>query len=1127
MGDPSWRYLARERIRPRFLPTIRVSGTPAAGNIYMIGVRGHRAAGDVAVSAEQAGEVRPVRLEDAGAFAEMMNRSKRGWPWDMKSGISFTAEMARAEIEGNASMGYYVAEVEDKLVGVCEVFKSPWERESSYIGFLNVEPDYQGRKFGKRLLRRAVDRAIEEGLDRITLNTWGGNLKALPLYKKMGFFWVPETYVEMVSFLPVVLRHPMFEDFFARNPDWYGVQERDLSPEPDLLERDGIRTYEYRFKSKGREIRATADRTGKWLTGGSNPSMDVWIHPEHEVSPEGLPQRMYWEIGNRTTSPMAVTVMVRAPEGIEILRSPPGSVKVRPGGRVRLEGEYRIDPKRERKDYDEPDRIETEVIVGGKVMAFRTGVSHESALQFSYDPGHFLAHPGAKARLNVRIRNRTKLALGGTVTVAPMEGKVRISPRVHSFDVEGEGQTGFTCDLCVNDDASSSLLPIVFSPAFSDPGGGQVDGRQEILHISCVRPGETLAYMMLTGKVLQLSTDRYNLSIDLRWGGRASIRDRFSGENLLSGFGNDALGPPFWPTEFERKICEHHLEEGDGFVKATVYMKSDLHEGLTLFKVYTLRTGWPTLTVQYGLVNDHPDARRYRLRMDAAASLANPKIYMPTKYGLISERVDLGYPSWLDDAPKKPRDYAENWVAVEGSMGRPLAVGCIWPREADELRLSYTSLGELKLDMAVPARGRCLAPPIHYQVADGSWKGIREVWRKLELGSIGGKRRYLEVETRRPLSFGFENRLISTASEPARGKAFVSNLRSKEETGTLRIAAPKGWISSPSSLRFRKLHWRTRKREIAFKPPSDGGPGVYEGMLTLLTEDERRMKAFPVFHLGEGRVRIAKSRDRGRTVYRVHNPSMEYRLCPSFGGIVYGLKAGEVEFLSSSFPEERPMLAFNPWFGGISGHPGWESSRGWQEKHTARKVSRGIWRGVETVCRPGTFMKRMKGLILSTAYLMAGGSNMLRMEQEIANPTKAAMDVQFGVNIFVGMGEEADLESVVPDEAGSPYPRPRGDSPRPRYHSREGWVAVRNRKLASSLMLAGPISERGHVGMEEARGCTILNAAMRPRVGPGESTRWSWHLALCSSSLDEIARHRYIRQLGPLSEPLTDSMRGP
>lgn len=1066
-----------------------------------------------------------MRLEDAGAFAEMMNRSKEGWPWDMKSGISWTAETARADIEGSASMGYYVAEVEGKLVGVCEVFKSPWERESSYIGFLNVEPDYQGRKFGKRLLRRAVDRAIEEGLDRITLNTWGGNLKALPLYKKMGFFWVPETYVEMVNFLPIVLRHPMFEDFFARNPDWYEVQERDLSPEPDLLERDGIRIYEYRFRSRGREIRATADRTGKWLTGGSNSRIDVWIHPEHEINPEGLHQRMYWEIANRANSPMDVMIMVRAPEGIEIVRPPPGSVRLRAGGRARLEGDYRIDPKRERKDYDEPDRIETELVVGGKVMTFRTGVSHQSALQFSYEPGHLLAHPGARASMNVRIRNRTKLALGGIVTVAPMDDKVSVSPRVHPFDVEGEGQTGFTCDLCIDGDAPSSLLPVAFSPTFSDPSGGQVDGRQEILHISCVRPGETLAYMMLTGKVLRLDTDGYSLSVDLRWGGQASIRDRFSGELVLQGFGNDALGPPFWPTEYGRKICDHRLEEGDGFLKATIYMKSELHEGLTLFKEYTLRTGWPTLTVQYGLVNDHAEARRFKLRMNAAASLANPRIYLPTKFGLISEMVDLGYPGWLDDAPKRPGDYAENWIAIEGSRGRPMAVGCIWPREVSEVKLSHTSLGELKLDMAVPARGRCLSPPIHYHIAEGPWRGIREVWRKVGLGSIGGERRCLEVEVRRPLSFGFEGALISTASEAAVGNAFVSNLRSRDETGSLEITPPEGWDASPSSIRFRNLHWRTRKRGIALRPASDARPGAHEGMLTLLTEDERRLGPFAVYHLGDGKVRVSKSKEADRSVYLVGNPSMEYRLCPSFGGIVYSLKAGEVEFLSSSFPQERPMLVYNPWFGGISGHPMWESSRGWQERHTARKVSRGIWRGVETVCRPGEFMKSIKGLTVSTAYLMAGASNILRIDQEIGNPTKATVDVQSGVNIFLGMGEEGDLESVVHDENGNPYARDRGETPRPRYRSDRGWVAVRNRKLDSSLVLAGPVSEWGYVGMEEARGCTILNAAMRPRVGPGESTKWSWYLALCTSSLKEIALHRHIRELGPISEPLADSMR--
>jgi len=1068
--------------------------------------------------------VRPIKIEDARKFAEMMNRSRKGWPWDMDGGVSWTTSMARAEIEGNASMGYYVAQVEDKLVGVCEIFKSPWDRESSYVGFLNVEPDFHGKKFGKRLLRMAVDRAIQEGIDRITLNTWSGNLKALPLYKKMGFFWIPETHVEMVSFLPIILKHPMFEDFFRENPDWYEVQERDLSPKEDILERDGIRIYEYVFRSGGREIRATADRTGNWLTGGSNSSIEIWIHPEYEVNPEGLPQKMFWEIVNRGISSLEATLMVEAPEGIEIIDPPEQSLAIGPQKRVRLVGTYRIDPGRERKDYWEPDRIETRFILGGRAMHFKTGLGRDSALQVSYDPAQFLVHPGARTDLNVRIKNRTKLPLEGNIAITPLKEAVRVNPRTSSFKLEPEGQTGFGCEVEIDEEAPTSLLPVLFSPKFTDSKGGEVDARQETLHISCVRPGDTLAYMMLTGKVLQLNTDRFRLSIDLRWGGKALIRDRFSEERVLMGFGGDALGPPFWPTEFDRKMCDYHLEEGNGFVRATIYMKSELHKGLTLFKEYTLRTTWPTLTMRYGLINDHRGARRFRLRMSALATLDRPRIFLPTRYGLISERIDTGYPSWLEDAPKKPRDYSENWVAMEGfTGGRQISVGCIWPGGTGEIKLSHTSLGELKMDLRVGARDRCTTPPIYYHISEGSWRGIREVWRKLVGGTIGVERRCLDIETRGPLSFGFSDKLIFNGPGPVQGEAFISNLRSRRETGRLEISPPDGWTVSPSVVRFRNLHWRTRTKRVRLKPPAGTRPGVYQGSLTLLTEEKRRHKAYPAFNLGGGQVDIKKIEDRGREAYLVSNPTMNYRLCPSFGGIVYSLMSGDLEFLASSFPSEKPHFTFNPWFGGISGQTRWESSKGWQERHVAREASRGIWSGVETVCRPGKFMKDLKGLAISTGYFLAKSSNIMKIEQEITNTTGARMEVQCGVNVFVGLGEEEDIESVVPDDLGMPYSRPRGDDPKLRFRSPEGWIAFRNPRLDGAIILSGYTSDRGYVGMEESRGCLIMNATMRSVIEPGGSTNWAYHLALCSSSLDEIAMHRHIRELVPTTEPLAPS----
>ena len=1073
----------------------------------------------VVLSGRKRGRIRSVTLDDAKTYAEMMTRSESGWPWSMSGGVPYTPRMAREGIEGSAALGQYVADLGDKLVGVCEVYRGFMDKNSGYIGFLNVEPDYHGKGFGKRLLRAGIDRAIKDGVERVDLDTWSGNLKALPLYKKMGFFWVPETSVNMVNFIPIALKHPMFKEFFEKNPDWYDVQVRDLSPKQDLLERDGIRIYEYCFKSGDDEIRAVADREGLWITGGTNRNLEIWIHPENEVSPEGFHQLMFWEIENRTDHVMKATLMVNPPESAEIVKPPPDSFEIPAGKRIKLEGIFRVDPKSDRKErWEEPERINTILMIDEETMNFRTGVGRKGAMSFDYDPRYLLGQPGARTDLHVRLRNRTKLELKGRVTATPVDDRIRISPKIHNFRLEPEGYAGFDCEVEMARDAPTSCLPITFSPVFLDKNGKEIPGKEEIMHPSCVRPGELLAYVERNGKVLHLDNDLIRASLDLRRGGRMVVRDRLSEEMLVTGLSWDALGPPFWPTEFDKMKCDYSLERGDGFIKASLYMKSELHEGLTLFKELTIRRGWPVITVQYGLVNNHNKPRSFKLRTRAGASLNRATVYLPTKYGLISDKLRNGYPSWGEDTPRKPKDYAENWVAFEGYKDRLFTVGAIWPREGEELDIGGTGFG-LKLDLKVPANGRVMAPAFHIYAADGTWLGLREIWRKLTRDSVCREKRYLDIRKRRPLSLGFSDRLLSPSLGPVEGTLEVSNLRAKRETGSVEVKPPVAWHVTPGKIRFKNLSWKTRRRRVTLTPKVEVHEGVYEGKLVLATEEQRREKAFPIFLMGDGKVKVASIVENGKDVISVNNGTMEFRICPSFGGIVYSLKRNGVEFLSSSFPEEKPMLWLNPWFGGLSGSINHQESKGWQEAFKARRLTRDLWKGVETSCKAKDSVKDVKGVIFKTRYLTVNSSNILRIEQEILNATTTRLEIFSGANVFVGMGNDQEIESVIPDENDRPYVRPRTEEPK-HFDSEKAWVALRNTEFDASVVFAGPTGERASLGVNRARGMTVMAGHIRPYLNPGQSSIWRWHLALSSSDIEDIDRHKHIRELGPLTEPL-------
>lgn len=142
--------------------------------------------------------IRPYEPEDAQAVARMWNESLEAWPMAFGGGTPFTAERVRDWLAETRLLSCEIAVAEDgRVLGLCELVPSPKGPEASHIYLLNVDPAYHGSGVGKSLLRRAVERSVILGFRRLDLDTWPANLKAIPLYKRCGFFWVPRTAVYM------------------------------------------------------------------------------------------------------------------------------------------------------------------------------------------------------------------------------------------------------------------------------------------------------------------------------------------------------------------------------------------------------------------------------------------------------------------------------------------------------------------------------------------------------------------------------------------------------------------------------------------------------------------------------------------------------------------------------------------------------------------------------------------------------------------------------------------------------------------------------------------------------------------------------------------------------------------
>ena len=134
----------------------------------------------------------------------------------------------------------------DRALTISEIEPYFKERNAAYIAFLNGHPKLHGKGYGRKTLQRSVDIATEGGYDRLDLYTWAANMKAVPAYKKTGFFWYPSTSVYMQNFLPQIMNCPLLKKFFEEN-DWYTTFIRPIKITEDLEVENGRRVYIYRF----------------------------------------------------------------------------------------------------------------------------------------------------------------------------------------------------------------------------------------------------------------------------------------------------------------------------------------------------------------------------------------------------------------------------------------------------------------------------------------------------------------------------------------------------------------------------------------------------------------------------------------------------------------------------------------------------------------------------------------------------------------------------------------------------------------------------------------------------------------------------------------------------------------
>jgi ribosomal protein S18 acetylase RimI-like enzyme len=539
----------------------------------------------------QAYMLRGVDIEqDAAKLAKMWNDSDDQWPGTVTNGVPMTAAAARKWFEQQKCIDALVWDTGDDIAGYCSFWAKPDEANVTYIAEINIAPAYQGQSLARKLLVHFVERAAAMDSPRLDLNTWSGNLKAVPLYKKCGFCWAPGTSVAMYNFMPAILSLPCAQAFFAQH-NWYHAFKRTLTQAEDDERWEGMGVFTYHFEADGDQMTVWVDREARRITAVETATFFAAAIMTDQEPPHGLATVMRWKLTNKRDQPMHIALLASGSADLKLDHQT--TLQLAPGESVEIKAEVRIAAQMAPIDAAKPaPTLRSLFVIDGAPLELHTGVRPRLAIEVGADPEYLTLMPGVPQTIHLQLRSNLSETASTTVRLTPTRGlSVDWTQQQVQLDARGFASLPAT----VQADLHGVLtLPVAAS----------LERAGEHIHLPTIslsifaRPlGAVLAQH--SGDKLRIENEHLRLIISQE-GGKAEIYRVGTNEYLAEYAGYAA--PPTRPNEFRNGRFELTLEQQDGQFIALATMASQEFPGFVLHKRFTVNAG-PVIRVAYEFEN--------------------------------------------------------------------------------------------------------------------------------------------------------------------------------------------------------------------------------------------------------------------------------------------------------------------------------------------------------------------------------------------------------------------------------------------------------------------------------------------------------------------------------------------
>lgn len=900
----------------------------------------------------------------AGKVADMWTKSKDSW-----GGTGKTEEQVRDQQQSSGNIDTFLAVIGEEVVGYCGFSVYKEDAGALYVPLLNVRPDYHGKKIGKMLLLHALNTATELKWPRLDLYTWAGNLKAVPLYKRCGFFWEDnDQYTHLMNFIPTV-RNDEVMNHYLKNMDWYADLKRNLEIKPDGVLEKGFTHYEYVWQKETETVVVKFEKTSRGICSLETKDFQIELTMDNHKCIEEIEHNVYLNIKNKTSNPLSLETLADNQGRIQC--SFQRSIEVKGNQERAISSSFAIEKGEEPVDGKTFPTLKVAVRINGLKTSLQLGVFPQAPISIEGKDIEPILTKGMNTYLDLEIRNNLEKDINGHFTI-PTNDHLHFEGDKYFFSLAQKAKKWIRIPVQVKSCGSFKEKII----------GEIVENEQRVLtfekEIALALKGIGEQFVVEQEKSWQVYNGPHQLTIS-----KIDLTTEIAHTDFA--LFAPSIGKPYSNELSKQKPYDVRIDKTGNSIKLELFFKSNDFPNLDIILTNQLFAEgfikhWITVT------NNSLEEKEVSVQETFYDIWQN--LYFPLNGVVVSfNEWNLIQPFELNS-----KDITGNWYF---SSQDSIPFGVAWDKKAhikmDNWKMHVESTRILEKNESVAFS------PIIMNI------GAYRNWQQWELAAEGIKRENeCTVTPAFKVEFNDANIIIDGEQDL---KVRIKNYRNQPLNGELTITMNEKQRDS--------LKIDTETSEIYhIQPQKDIHLGLNK-VKTTISLPTKIIDTDDLFFVPSGKNMTTEViEEEGVTVYQVSNGVVSFKASPDYYPGVYSLVVNGKEWLEHAFPKPIAKSWWNPWCGGIKNGPPDLNVYSLLKEETdctftsLRDLHHNVWTGVKLVTTI-RHHEKWNGLKYEQYFLTMPGIPLVITFVEIIDAAgKRMAEEEWHTNLFITCNEE-------------------------------------------------------------------------------------------------------------------------